>query len=161
MYRVLFFILFLFFSPIVLFAQTPQSPKEMQKEMQRMERERKQMEETIKKQQQEDLERLRKEDPNMYKQMKASLDRSAKIEKIISLFAQGKISDSAAEKKLYPLVKQDMQSYIDNLEETITRLENKLNSLKKAKRNPGFLIKKRIDEMLGRTTPSPDDFMYY
>jgi vacuolar-type H+-ATPase subunit I/STV1 len=153
MRRILILSLILLSSNTFVFAQKPPSPEQMQKETEKMRRE-------IDKIQQQELERLKKENPEAYQQRKDALDIQAKINEIVSSFRSGKISASQAESQLYPLVKSSLQDSINNLGAQIERLEKKLESLKKAKANPDLLVKKRIDELLGRSMPSPDDFLY-
>lgn len=143
--------LMLLFSSGLVFAQQPPSPEKMQQEMERMRQEDEQR-------QQELLERLKKDNPQAYQQRKDSLDRQAKINAIVSSFQTGKISDAQAENQLYPLIKQEVEDYINNSEARIKVLEKQLANLQKAKDNPDFLIKKRINEMLGKSMPNPEEY---
>ena len=156
---VLFSIVLLFF-PLVLSAQQPPTPQEMEKERARMEQEMKKMQEEMKKRQEEELKRLKEIDPQSYKARVAFLERQEKISKIITDFHQEKISEKAAKKKLRPLVKENMQSYIKALPENIERLQKQLDFLTKVEKNTNLLIDKRIDQMLGLEAPQPQDYIY-
>lgn len=153
MLRILIISVILLLSSRLVFAEQSLKQENMQKMMEKRQQERQGRE-------QRELERLKKTSPELYKQRKDSQDRSAKISAILSSFRQKKISDSEAERQLYPLVKQGMQGQIDHLGQTIERLEKRLKSLKEAKQDPDSLIKKGVDQMLGKSMPSPDELLY-
>jgi len=150
----LIFIFALLFIPVLVFSQQQQPPgsEKMRQDMEKMRQE-------MGKRQQDELEMLKKVNPQLYQQRKNSIDAQAKINAIVASFREGKISSSQAESQLSPLVKQDMQTYINDLDNKIKRLEKKLDFYKKAKANPSLLIKKRIDELLGKSMPRLEDFM--
>ena len=150
----LIFIFALLFIPVLVFSQQQQPPgsEKMRQDMGKMRQE-------MGKRQQDELEMLKKVNPQLYQQRKNSIDAQAKINAIVASFREGKISSSQAESQLSPLVKQDMQTYINDLDNKIKRLEKKLDFYKKAKANPSLLIKKRIDELLGKSMPRLEDFM--
>jgi len=149
MRKILILSLLLLSCPTFVFAQQSTNPEQMQKQMEKMRQE-------FEKRQQEDLENLKKTDPKAYQERNDSLDRQAKINSILTSFHAGKISVSQAEQQLYPLVKQNIKDM--NVDAEIARLEKRLEYLKKVKRDPDLLIKKRIDELLGRSTPMPEEF---
>jgi hypothetical protein len=131
-------------------AQGLPGPEKMQKEMEKMNRE-------FEARQAEEMERLKKSDPVSYQQRKDAADAQAKIAAVITAFQQGQISLAQAEGKLYPLVKQDVKSFADSLNTEIAHAEKRLEYLKKAKADPEFLIRKRIDSLLGKSVPSLDE----
>lgn len=102
--------------------------------------------------QREALERLKQENPQVYQQQKASLDRQNKIQETIGLYSQGKLSLAEAKAALSPLVKQQMQEEgaLGNLDARIQHLEERLSFFKKAKLQPELLVQERIDQMLGQ-----------
>jgi hypothetical protein len=104
-----------------------------------------------------ELERLKTADYKSYLETKSLRDRQEKISDVLSLFRVGKISADKAEAKLYPLIKEEVQPELKALPEKIKKLEGKLEYYKKAKSNPDLLIKKYIDQLLGRSLPSDDD----
>lgn len=104
--------------------------------------------------QKDELERLKKENPSLYKARKAALEGQDRINEIVSSFRQGKSSLQEAQRHLYPLVKEQLQQELRTLDERIARLEKTLDSLRKAKRNPDLLVKKRVGELLGQSAPS-------
>jgi biopolymer transport protein ExbD len=106
----------------------------------------------------EELEFLKTNDPQEYKKRKDTYERQDKINQILDSFRKGSISSKQAEQSLYPLVKDDMQGYISTLDTQIEHLEKRLDSLKKAKRDPNMLIKERINQMLGKEVSSPESF---
>lgn len=158
MRKTLFFgftVLFLLFCPVTTFSQEPtglEKTRDLQKEIERMQQDEE-------KRQQEELEVLKGLDPQLYKERKSLIERQNNINKIISSYRGGKVSLVQAENQLYPLIKEGMQGYLDNLGGEIARLEKKLESLKKAKKNPDILIKKNISQLLGQIPPAPEDFM--
>lgn len=140
MNRILVICLILLFFSGIIFAQQPPSPVvKMQREMQGV--------------------RQEKENSKPYKQRQDVLENQTKINAIVVAFREGKISSFQAESQLSPLVKQEMQDDINNLESRIARLEKELEFLKRAKANPDLLIKERIDQMLGKAMPTPDELM--
>ena len=128
---------------------SPPSEQELQEPMEKMRKEHERM-------QQEHLERLRQTDPQLYEQQKASIERQKKITAILTDWQQKKISESAAESQLAPLIRQDSKAEIAALGERIARLEKRLEFLRKAKADPGLLVKKRLDQLLGRGLPTPE-----
>lgn len=158
MHRVfnLIFAFFLFCFPIFGFTQEPSGPniQELQKQQEKIRQEADKM-------QQKELEFLKEQDPQLYKERKLAIDTQSKIEAILSSYSQGKISAIEAERQIYPYVKQSMQPYIDGLGTYIERLEKKLTILKKARSNPDILIKQRIDQMLGKAPINPEDTIDY
>ena len=104
------------------------------------------------------FERMQKDHPEMYKARKESMGRQAKIKEIVSLFRQGTITLEQAESQLRSLVREDVQDAGKNLDSKIKRLEKTLEFYKKAKNDPNFLVQKRLDEILGKIKPSPEEF---
>lgn len=119
----------------------------------------KQMQQQYEKTQQEELERLKKMDPKLYEQRKKDLERQAKINAILKDFHQGKLTDEQSESQLYPLMKEELGLEISGLDARIKRLEKQLEFMRSAKRNPDVLIKKRIDQMLGKSIADPDEII--
>ena len=90
------------------------------------------------------------------------MDRQTKIGAVVKAFYTKSISAEAAESQLTPLIRQDVQAEVAALPSQIERLEKRLDFLRKARTNPDLLIKKRVDQMLGRGgPPSPDDMGPY
>lgn len=151
------FFIFLFVSlfPIINFAQQAEvsnnATANMEKEAERIRQD-------AAKAQQQELESLKRKDPKLYQERKESLDRQVEINNILVFLNGGNITATQAEKELYPLVKKDVQSYIANLGNEITRLEKKLQFLKDVKRDPDILIDKRIKQLLGKSATSDLDF---
>ena len=135
MQRILVSCLMLLFFSGSISAQQPRSPVEIAQEV------------------------LEKKNPQLYKERQEALERQAKINAIVTAFRKGEISSYHAESQLNPLVKQEIEDDINKLESKIASLEKKLESLKEAKTNPEPLIKKRIDQMLGKTMLTPDELM--
>jgi GTP1/Obg family GTP-binding protein len=137
----IFTISFFFCFTAVIFAQKqPQSPLEgiNSSEIKKMEAREK-----------EYLETLKKEDPRAYEKAASQMRRQKKIAKIIQDYYEKLISSVEAQSRLYPLVKENMQDRIANIDNDIEMLKEKLSDLEKAKKNPDFLIQKQIDQMLG------------
>lgn len=87
-------------------------------------------------------------------QDKAAMERGKKIGIILNAYYQGALSAQEAEQDLFPLIKQEIQQgELQGLDFQIQALEKQLEFLKKAKSDPDLLVKKRIDELLGRATP--------
>lgn len=107
--------------------------------------------------QQDELERLKERDPQQYQRQKAALDRQKKIQEVIGLYSNGKLSLTEAKAALSPLVKEQMQEEgtFSVPEARIQRLEEKLAFLKEARKQPELLIQERIDQMLGKPVSSP------
>jgi len=116
--------------------------KEMQKMQERMKIEKNKL-----------LDKLKKEDPKKYEQMLKQEQTSEKASGISAEYREKKISYDSAKSKLYPLIKENMSAQVDSLDKEIQRTEQKLEELKKAKKNPDFLIYQRIDSMLGKSSP--------
>lgn len=125
--------------------------------MEKMQEEMRRVQEQVNQQQQENLERIKRMDPGGYEAQKKTMERQAQINQIIASYHQNSISADEAERKLTPLVKQEVQRELDGIDSQIKIAEKKLAALKQAKSNPGSLVKKRVDQLLGRSFPSPED----
>ena len=154
-FSLIFIFTFLFLPGFVFSQHKPPTDTEKMQQKQKMDK----MRQDIEKHHQDELETLKKTNPQLYQKKKNDIENKAKIKAIVASFREGKISSSQAESQLSPLVKQQMQDYIKSLDDRIARLQKKLDFYKKAKVNPDLLIKKRIDELLGKSKPSPEDFM--
>lgn len=145
------------------FAQFPMQSRQSQETQKEMEERRKETEKMLKemeKMQQQQLETLKKNNPEAYNQQKKTLDDQQKISAILSSFQNKSISADVAEKQLYPLLKNSPEFSTETIDSQIAQTEKKLNSLKKIRTNPDIAVKKRIDQMLGKTMPSPEDMMF-
>jgi hypothetical protein len=72
----------------------------------------------------------------------------AKINKIITDFKAGKIAYPEAESKLQPLLKDDLQASVQEMDSRISSLEGELKQLKKLKTDKDYLSKMRINRLL-------------
>lgn len=132
----------------------PPDMEEMQQQMQ-------QVRQQIDKQQQENLERLKQISPQAYESQKKAQDRQGQIGQILSDYQQKKISADDAERKLTPLIRQEVQQEMAGMDNQIKAAEKKLATLRQAKGNPNALVKKRVDQMLGRGgPPTPDEMIF-
>lgn len=129
----------------------PPSPEEMSRQMEKTQQE-------MKKLQEQEMEQLKKTSPEQYQKRKSSLELQQQINSILTAFQQGTLSAADAERKLTPLVRQLIEDQTKQLGTEIGRLEKKLDSLRKAKANPDLLVKKQVDMLLGRVSPTSDDF---
>lgn len=105
------------------------------------------------------LENLKKMDPNAYEKQKRNIEAQDKLSQIVQSFREKKIDTDNAFRQMYPLVKELSQDDIKGLEERIKRLKLHLGELEKFKQNPDLLIRKRIDQMLGKGDPASDPSM--
>lgn len=138
---------------VFIFAQTAIPSDKMRD----FEKQRQDIEQKMKQMQQEELERLKKENPQLYQQRRDAFDRQTKISAILSSFHAKTLSESQVESQLYPLIKQDVQQYATGLGAEIQRVEKRLEFLRKVKSNPEILVKKRLDQLLGKSAPSPEE----
>lgn len=136
--------------------QAQQSLDEQPKQQQEYQ---KQMQQQYEKTRQEELERLKKMDPKLHEQHQRDLQRQTKINAILQEFRQGKLTDTQSENQLFPLMKEELNLEINGLDDRIKRLEKQLAFMRSARQNPDVLIKKRIDQMLGKSTAGPDETM--
>jgi hypothetical protein len=149
------FITILFLPVMALTQELPTQP-----DMQKIQKDAEKMKQQMENMQQEQLEFLKKLNPQAYQQSKAAYDRAKQIDAVISLLRQGKISSSDAERQLYPLIKEDLRSIVNSMDQKISDLEKKLDYCRKVRSNPEILVKKRIDELLGKSLPNPEDVMF-
>ena len=104
----------------------------------------------------QEMRRLMQQPPQMSEQEKTAMEREKKIGVIMNAYHQRALSAQEAERDLFPLIKQSIQQReLQGLEFQIQELEKQLEFLKKAKSDPDVLVKKRIDELLGRSGPNP------
>jgi hypothetical protein len=103
------------------------------------------------------MQELKKTDPKLYKEKMQQIDNGKEISEILASFRQGKISEEKAERALYPLVQDNMKSSLDGIDSRIATLKKKLKDLQKIKDDPSILVKKRVNQLLGREPVSYDD----
>ncbi len=134
--------------PLLALAQEappPLDPAAMQQELEQMEAEGRRMEE-------EHLAQLQQMDPELYQQEKGRMERQRKIEALVAQVHAGTLSATQAERKLSPLVQQDLQVELTTLPDRISQLEEHLTFLRRVQKDPDLLIRQRIDQLLGRTS---------
>ncbi|MCG2705926.1 MAG: hypothetical protein L6254_00045 [Candidatus Omnitrophica bacterium] len=133
----------------VNFAQMPPAPGQSRPkeefDFKKFEAERKKAEE-------KSLEMLKQQNPQMYEQMMKQRKAQEGISRVINDYYQKTISYETAKARLYPLVKESLQGRLANLDNEINLLEKKLSELKKAKKDPDYLIGRQIDRILGKLT---------
>jgi len=132
-------------------ASTPTfNPQEMEKEARKMQ-------EQMESEKRKHFETLKKENPQMYQDAMRQEELSQQMSKIIEDYFSQKISYENAKSKLYPLIKEGMNTQVDNLDNEIQMLEQRLEELRKAKRNPDYLVYQQIDNMLGKSSNAQKD----
>lgn len=154
--------LLLVWNGLAFAGESPVLPQEWQRQDEHQKQQEeywKQMQQQYEKTQQEELERLKKMDPRLYEQRQRDLQRQTKINAILKDFREGKLTDAQSEGQLFPLMKEELSLEINGLDDRIKRLEKQLAFMRSAKQNPDVLIKKRIDQMLGRSTAGPEEIM--
>ena len=149
----------------VSFAQAPQTPEETQEQIKKMQEDMKKAVEQNKKMMQDRakaeksyLEMLKQTNPQAYEQKIKENKLQDKITKILNDYRQNKISYDSAKLQMYPLIKESLKDKISSLDKDIERAAKKLETLKKARREPSYLINIETDRMLGKLT-NPDEFM--
>jgi len=150
---ILSFSIVLIFPSVRIFAQQPLAPTKQSKsgvdnKAQQQIREALQR---IRQQQQQELESLKKTNPKLYQQKKDALDRQKQINAIVINFRQGKISAAKAKNQLLPLLKQDVEDFMNRLDSQIKILEIRIAELKKVKINPDSLLQERLNQLLGQS----------
>jgi len=95
------------------------------------------------------LEKLKQSDPKMYQKILRSKKISANIQKIIASYREKKLSLMQAKEKLYPFVKENLKGRLDNIDNEIAKLEQKLEDLKKIRSDSSSMIEKEIGMILG------------
>lgn len=145
---------FFFMFSCLVYAQEPPSPEELKEEEERMRQEREEME-------RQDLEMLKEIDPEAYKKRLHSIDRSEKINEVVSLYNTKEISESSARSQLLPLVKEEVQEQLEFNDAQIERLEKQINYLRDMRDNPDKLIEKKINRYLGKVSPEPGEEEFF
>lgn len=144
--------------PAALWAEEPKpaappDPQKIQEEMEKADQQ-------FRKQQEESLQRLKQVAPQAYESQKKTLEQQGQINQIMAAYHQKSISAEDAERRLTSLIKQQVEQELAGLDTQIKMMEKKLASLRQAKGNPSALVKKRVDQMLGRGGPSnPEEMM--
>jgi hypothetical protein len=101
------------------------------------------------------MDEIKKRDPDGYARMQADEQKRKKIEDIIIGYKKGTLNASSAKHQLLPLIKDDvnLESFSQNVDAQIARLESQLRKLKKQKADPQLCI----DEALNRRLGIPDE----
>ena len=128
-------------------------------DMEKMQEQMQKSQQNLQKQQKEQLEQFKRMDPKTYEAQKKLMARQEQISQILSAYNQKSISADDAERRLTPLVREEVQQQTAGMDNQIWELERKLAALKKAKSNPNELVKKRVDQMLGRGGPPSSNDM--
>lgn len=144
----------IFILPIAAYAQRASGEaKAIIEEDLKMQKEMKKMQEQMEKEQLQMLAELKKIDPEQYKKQKAEYDRQKKVTRVLEAYHEKKITESSAERQLYPLVKEEVAGELLYMDERIKKAQEYLHQQQEYKRRPETLIRKRIDQMLGRVNP--------
>lgn len=99
------------------------------------------------------LGQLQKSDPEEYRRQKEALGRQKESETVLERWRQGTLSEKQARRQLYPLVKEGLKPELEGLDKRIADLEKRLDFLKQVRKNPDLLVRRRIEEMLGKRPP--------
>jgi hypothetical protein len=102
------------------------------------------------------LQQMSHSEPELYQQSKEAMTRQLQINEIVSAYSAGSLSEGQAQQQLYPLIQQDVITELPMLEEKIIQTQKKLVALQDARSNPESLVRKRIDELLGKTPTEID-----
>ncbi|MCM8812126.1 MAG: hypothetical protein NC910_03635 [Candidatus Omnitrophica bacterium] len=104
------------------------------------------------------MDRLKTDHPNFYARAQATAARQAKIQEIVALYTNQKLSYDDAEKLLTPLVRENLQQgLMTDLNDRIARLEKKLNALKQIRSDPEHHLRKEVNRILKRQPAVPLD----
>jgi hypothetical protein len=106
------------------------------------------------------LEQMKESFPKEYEKMKAALDRQKQISQIVVAFRKGSLPEADARSRLYPLAEKQVQDEISQIPEEIKRLKKRLKELEAFQFNHSLLVKKRIDELLGKLLPTAEEIPY-
>jgi len=110
-------------------------------------------------QQQEEmmLESLKMNSPELYQKRVQERETQKKIDKTMESFRNGTISKAEAESRLYPLIKNQSQDYLDSLGAQIQSLEAQIERLRAAKKNPDEFVRQRVRAMLDMPASVPQE----
>lgn len=133
----------------------PQTPSGADQEA--AQRSMEQFQQEMEKTQMQYLEQMKKSSPKEYEKMKAAMDRQKQIAQIVAAFRKGSLPEADARRRLYPLVEEQTQDEIRRLPEEIKRLEKRVGELKVFQSDHSMLVKKRMDELLGKLFPTAED----
>ena len=133
-------------------ADEPPTPEKIRDDQQRMQLD-------MEKARWKELEEAKKTSPEAYKEKKAALTRQVQINDIIKSFHQMTLSQQEARRALEPLVQQEIKNDVQLLDRKIEALQKKLVFLKQARKNPNFFVKKKVDELMGKSPPNPSDML--
>jgi hypothetical protein len=117
--------------------------EQMRQQMEKMRQESEQRQEQA-------LENLKKVNPQAYEKQKARQEQQSKISEILQSFRNQKIDAASAERQLYPLIKARVEGELVGIDIRISQVKKQLKELEQAKNNPDSLVKKSIDQLLGR-----------
>jgi len=149
---VLFFI-FALFSSVTMSQPVAAEAQKMKAEAEKMQQQMEKMRQEAEQRQEEMLERLKTTDPEAYKQQKTRLEQQKKISEILEAFYEKKLDAASAESRLYPLIKAQTEEELAGIDSRIDRARKQLEELENIKANPETLVKKRLDQLLGRMKP--------
>ena len=95
---------------------------------------------------------LQKIAPEIYRETVKAKERSQKIERILSRFREGKISETIARRELTSLTKQSFQTRIATLDQELEEAKKRVEYLKRVKKNPNTLVNEEVERYLGKGT---------
>ncbi|TRZ95800.1 hypothetical protein D4R78_02315 [bacterium] len=150
---ILSFSIVLLLLPVGIFAQQPVAPTKQSNsgENDKAQQQIRDVLQRIKQQQEKELESLKQTNPKLYQEKKDALERQKQISAIATSFRQGKLSMTKTKNQLLPLLKQDLQDFINRLDSQIKILESRIEELKKTKSNPDSLLQERLNQLLGQS----------
>jgi len=115
--------------------QMQRAEKERVKKMQRLEERR--------------LRKLKRVDAKQYREIMQAKRRSQKIDEITSRLREGKISKTVAKKKLAYYLNGSLKRRILELDRELERTQERVDYLRRIKKNPAFLVEEEVNRYLG------------
>jgi len=114
------------------------------------EKERKKMEEEIRKREEEFLSELKTKDPSAYQAYLERKEKEEKKRKIIENYRLGKITKEQAKSLLKPFIKEeiDVKRRLESIDQEIEMLEEEIQRLKRYKTNPSLIIEDAVERYL-------------
>ncbi|HEX9564659.1 MAG TPA: hypothetical protein VF981_11835 [Gemmatimonadaceae bacterium] len=96
------------------------------------------------------LARLRRTNPDLYREQKVLVDRRFKIAETVEQFRAGRLTYAQAKQALKPLLLEDISSGGERAKGHIAELEERAELLREQLKNPEQAVDARVDQLLGR-----------
>ncbi len=105
------------------------------------------------------MNRSEETNPEAYNQMLEQRAKQGEIRLVIEAHARGELPSAEARYQLAEWMHDDVMVQLENVDDELERLRQRVAKLEQQKNNPDDYLMQRVDEMLGLAQPEQEEFL--